>query len=212
MPPVVCVVGHHNSGKTTLVEKLLAELSSRGYQVASVKHATEIDIDRPGTDSRRHQQAGSKAVVLATTQHIVLMQNPPTPPTIADLIRLIGEDYDLVIVEGYKGESAPKIEVQRNKTGPLLSGLKSLIAVVTDEEVETTARKFSWSDIKGLANLIEEGFIKPNPEHLSVYIDGSPIALSSFPREFISNMMVAMASSLKGIKGANSLEFRLRRS
>ncbi len=211
MPPVVCVVGLHNSGKTTVVEKLLVELRSRGYRVATVKHSQLIDLDKPGTDSWRHLQAGSEAAVLATDSRIALMKNPATRPNLSELVRLIGEDCDLILAEGFKGESAPKIEVQRNFTGPLLEGLKSLIAVVTDDQVDTKARKFSFNDIKGLADLLDEGFIKPNPEHLIVYADGQPVTLSSFPREFVRNVMLAMASSLKGAEGAKNLEFRLRR-
>ena len=211
MPPVISIVGHSNSGKTTLVERLLPELISRGYRVATVKHAQDIDLDRPGTDSWRHVEAGSEAMVLATQGRAVLIKPVQGTPRLDDLVRLIGEECDLIIAEGFKGESAPKIEVQRNKTGPLLADLKGLFAVVSDEAVETKARKFSWSDIRGLVNLIEEGFIKPNPEHLAVYVNGNPITLTSFPREIVRNLMVAMASSLKGAEEPRSIEFRLRR-
>ena len=211
MPPVISVVGHSNSGKTTLVEKLLAELRSRGYRVATVKHAQDIDLDRPGTDSWRHVAAGSEAMVLATSDRAVLIKPVRATPKLDELVRLIGEDYDLVIAEGFKGESAPKIEVQRNQTGPLLADLKGLFAVVSDENVETKARRFTWKEIKGLVDLIEEGFIKPNPEHLAVYVNGNPIVMTSFPKEIVRNLMVAMASSLKGAGEPKTIEFRLRR-
>jgi molybdopterin-guanine dinucleotide biosynthesis adapter protein len=212
MPPLISVVGHSNSGKTTLVEKLLVELRSRGYRVATVKHAQDIDLDRPGTDSWRHVAAGSEVMVLATSDRAVLIKPVQATPKLDELVRLIGEDCDLVIAEGFKGESAPKIEVQRNQTGPLLVDLKGLFAVVSDEAVETKARKFAWSEIKGLVDLIEEGFIRPNPEHLAVYVNGNPIVMTSFPREIVRNLMVAMASSLKGGAEPKTVEFRLRRS
>ena len=211
MPPIISVVGHHNSGKTTLVEKLLLELRSRGYRVATIKHAQEIDIDRPGTDSWRHVQAGSQTMVLASKEKAVLVKPLEAAPSLDELVRLIGEDFDLILAEGFKAESAPKIEVQRNHTGPLLADLKGLFAVVSDEAIETKARKFAWGDTRKLVDLIEEGFIKPNREHLSVYVDGRPIVLTSFPREIVKNLMVAMASSLKGAGEAKSIEFRLRR-
>jgi molybdopterin-guanine dinucleotide biosynthesis protein B len=211
MPPVICIVGHSHSGKTTLVERLLAELNARGYRVATAKHAQDIDLDRPGTDSSRHVAAGSAVVVLATIDRVVLVKPVVAAPSLDEVVRLIGEDCDLALVEGFKGESAPKIEVQRNQTGPLLAGLKGLFAVVSDEALETKARQFSWSDTKGLADLIEMGFIKPDREHVAVYIDGAPLVLSSFPREIVKNLMVAMASSLKGAGEAKSIEFRWRR-
>ena len=210
MPPVICIVGHHNSGKTTLVEKLLSELNSRGYRVATAKHAQHIDLDRPGTDSWRHVGAGSRAVVLATADRAVLIKPLDAAPSLDETIRLIGEDCDLVLAEGFKGESAPKIEVQRNATGPLLNDLKGLLAVVSDEVLDTKARRFAWDDIKSLVDLIEEGFIKPNPEHLAVYVNDKQIVLSSFPKEIIRNLMVAMASSLKGAGDPKRIEFRLK--
>jgi molybdopterin-guanine dinucleotide biosynthesis protein MobB len=211
MPPVICIVGHSNSGKTTLVEKLLPELISRGYRVATAKHAQDIDLDHPGTDSWRHVAAGSTAMVLATNDRVVLAKAVPGSPKLDEVIRLIGEECDLVLAEGFKGEPAPKIEVQRNQTGPLLTGLKGLFAVVSDESIDTKARKFAWSDIKGLVDLIEEGFIKPNLEHVSVYVNGAPIVLSSFPREIVKNLMVAVAASLKGAGEPASIEFKLRK-
>ncbi len=211
MPPVICIVGHSNSGKTTLVEKLLPELKSRGYRVATVKHAQDVHLDQSGTDSWRHVQAGSEAVVLASQDSVVLIRPVAASPNLDEVVRLIGEDYDLILAEGFKGESAPKIEVQRNQTGPLLTDLKGLFAVVTDESVQTKARKFPWADIKGLVDLIEGGFIKPNLEHVAVYVNGTPIVLSSFPREIIRNLLVAMASSLKGAGEPKNIEFRLRK-
>jgi molybdopterin-guanine dinucleotide biosynthesis protein B len=210
MPPVICVVGRSHSGKTTLVEKLVPELKSRGYRMATVKHAQEAEMDRPGTDSWRHIESGSEAMVLTTSERLFMIKPVDGVPGLDEIARLLGEDYDIIIAEGFKGESAPKIEVQRNPTGPLLSDLKGLFAVVSDDDVETKARKFSWSDLKGLVDLIEEGFIKPNPEHVSVYVNGMPMVLTSFPKEIIRNLMLAMASSLKGAGEPKSLEFRLR--
>jgi molybdopterin-guanine dinucleotide biosynthesis protein B len=154
------VVGRSHSGKTTLVEKLVPELKSRGYRVATVKHAQEAQMDRPGTDSWRHIEAGSEAIVLTTAERLFMIKPVAGVPSLDEIVRLLGEDYDIIIAEGFKGQSAPKIEVQRDATGPLLTGLKGLFAVVTDDVVETEARKFSWSDVKGLVDLIEERFIR----------------------------------------------------
>jgi molybdopterin-guanine dinucleotide biosynthesis adapter protein len=211
MPPVICVVGHSNSGKTTLVEMLLTELKSRGYRVATAKHAQEIELDHPGTDSWRHLASGSAAMVLATHDRTALLKPVTAAPSLDEVVRLLGEDYDLIIAEGFKTESAPKIEVQRNPTGPLLNDLKGLFAVVSDEDVPTKARKFGWLDTKTLCDLIEEGFIKPAPEHLSVYVNGLPVTLSSYPKEFIRNLMLAMTASLKGAGEPKTIEFRLKK-
>ena len=210
MPPVVCVVGRSHSGKTTLVERLVPELKSRDYRIATVKHAQEAEMDRPGTDSWRHIEAGSEAMVLTTNERLFMIKPVEGVPSLEEITRILGEDYDLILAEGFKGESAPKIEVQRNQTGPLLPDLKGLFAVVTDDAVDTKARKFSWSDIKGLVDLIEEGFIAPNREHVSVYVNGQSVVLTSFPKEIMRNLMLAMASSLKGAGAPKTIEFRLR--
>ena len=210
MPPVICVVGRSHSGKTTLVERLVPELKSRDYRIATVKHAQEAEMDRPGTDSWRHIEAGSEAMVLTTNERLFMIKPVEGVPSLEEITRILGEDFDLILAEGFKGESAPKIEVQRNQTGPLLPDLKGLFAVVTDDAVDTKARKFSWSDIKGLVDLIEEGFIAPNREHVSVYVNGQPVVLTSFPKEIMRNLMLAMASSLKGAGAPKTIEFRLR--
>jgi len=211
MPPIVCVVGHHNSGKTTLIERLLTELKARGYRIATAKHAREIELDRPGTDSWRQIAAGSQAALLATTDRTVVIRPVTEAANLDEVGRLLGEDHDLILAEGFKQEGAPKIEAHRKETGPLLADLKRLVAVVTDEPVETKARRFAWVDIKGLADLLEEGFIKPQRERLSVYVNGTPVELSSFPREFINNVVLAMAASLKGVGEVKTLEIQLRK-
>jgi molybdopterin-guanine dinucleotide biosynthesis protein MobB len=211
MPPVICIVGHSNSGKTTLVEKILPELKSRGYRVATAKHAQDIDVDHSGTDSWRHVESGSEAIVLASGERVVMLKPVVASPSLNEVVRMLGEDYDIILAEGFKTESAPKIEVQRNQTGPLLTNLKGLFAVVSDEKISTSARQYAWSDTKALCDLIEEGFIKPNPEHVAVYVNGEPIVLSSFPREFVRNIMLAIAASLKGAEEPKTLEFRMRK-
>ena len=212
MAVIISVVGNSNSGKTTLLERLIPELKSRGYRVATVKHAArEVHFDKSDTDSWRHIQAGSEATVISSPDQLVLIKAVSQPATLDDIARLLGEDYDIVLAEGFKQDDAPKIEVYRKETGPLLSDLKRLFAVVTDEPVTTKARQFRWSDIKGLADLLEEGFIKPQRERLSLYVNAAPVTLSSFPREFIGNLVVAMASSLKGVKEVKSLDIFLKK-
>ncbi len=211
MPPIVCVVGHHNSGKTTIIERLLTELRARGYRIATAKHAREIELDRPGSDSWRQIAAGSQAALLATTDRTIIIRPVTEAASLDEVGHLLGEDYDLVLAEGFKQEDAPKIEVQRKETGPLLTDLKRLLAVVSDEPIETKARRFSWADTKGLADLLEAGFIKPQRERLSLYINGAPVVLTSFPREFIDNVVLAMAASLKGVGEVKTLEIRLRK-
>ena len=133
---VVGVVGWKDSGKTGLVERLVAALAARGLRVCTVKHAHhEAEVDRPGTDSHRHRAAGAAQVVLATPARWALMTElggAPEPDLAQLLARL--DPCDLVIVEGFKRGPHPKIEAHRAATGraPLAASDASVRAVASD--------------------------------------------------------------------------------
>ena len=212
MPPIVSIIGKSKSGKTTLIEKLIKELKSRGYRVATIKHAPPgVSFDEPGKDSWRHLQAGSEAVFISSPDKIVLIKPVAQELTLDEIARLLGEDYDIIFTEGFKQGNAPKIEVHRREAGPPLKDIRKLIAIVTDEPLETKARQFSPEDVKSLADLLEKGFIEPQAERISLYINNIPIPLTVFPKEIISNVLLAMVSSLKGVGEISSLQIFLKR-
>lgn len=130
------VTGWKNAGKTTLMERLLAEITGRGLRVSTVKHAHHAaDIDQPGRDSHRHRSAGAQEVILATPTRWAIMhelRGAPEPP-LADLLAHLSP-VDLVLVEGYKTAPHPKIEAHRAATGqPLLApGNPTVRAVASD--------------------------------------------------------------------------------
>lgn len=160
MPPILSVVGQSKSGKTTLIEKLILELKSRGYRIGTVKHsAHRLSFDKPDKDSWRHIQAGSAATVIASPDQVMLIKQITEEPDLNELASLLGKDYDIIITEGFKQSSAPKLEVHRQATGPLLSNLNNLIAIATDKPLETRTRQFSLQDIKGIADLLENDFM-----------------------------------------------------
>ncbi|MFH1775301.1 MAG: molybdopterin-guanine dinucleotide biosynthesis protein B [Chloroflexota bacterium] len=164
MPPLVSIVGKSNSGKTTLIERLIGELNLRGYRVATIKHTAEgVSFDSPGKDSWRHIRAGSAATVFSSPDSIVMVKPVVADAPLDEVARLLGEDYDIVLAEGFKQGSAPKIEVHRRDAGPPLSGIKQLIAIATDEPLATETSQFSLDDIAALADLLEGGFIKVRP-------------------------------------------------
>lgn len=212
MPPIVSIVGKSESGKTTLLEKLIAELTSRGYRVATVKHApNESSFDEPGKDSWRHVQAGSQAAVVSSSDKLVLIKPLEKEAGFEQLAHLLGEDYDIILAEGFKTSDTPKIEVHRKQAGPLLPKARKLIAIATDEPLDTKTRQFSLDDAKGLADLLEKGFIQPNKERLSLYVNHAPIILTTFPRQVIANILLAVASSLKGVKKIKSMDIFYRK-
>ena len=116
---VIGIVGWKNNGKTTLVVRLVEHLVRSGLKVSTVKHAHHaIELDRPGKDSWRHREAGASEVVLATSRRWIMMHElrDEAEPPLAQLLAKLAP-VDLVVVEGFKGTSLPKIEVHRGERG-----------------------------------------------------------------------------------------------
>jgi molybdopterin-guanine dinucleotide biosynthesis protein B len=212
MPPIVSIVGRSKSGKTTLIEKLIAELKSRGYHVATAKH-THRDMTLPESDkdSDRHLKAGSEASMIIDPHGLMMIKPIQQELTLEQVAQIIGEDYDIILTEGFKQDDAPKIEVHRKENAPPLTDVKKIFAVVTDEPLDTKIRQFALDDVKGIADLIETGFIKPNQERFSLMVNNVPIVLNAFTKEFVVNVTLAMANSLKGVGKIGTLKIFLKK-
>jgi molybdopterin-guanine dinucleotide biosynthesis adapter protein len=158
---VISVVGWKNNGKTTLVVRLVEHLTRQGLAVSSIKHAHHsIDLDRPGKDSWRHREAGAKEVVLATSRRWILMHElrEATEPSLPELLANLA-DVDLVIVEGFKGTSLPKIEVHRAERGTELIARTDpdVVAVAADVDLADLAVPvIHLDDIAALADVVLE--------------------------------------------------------
>lgn len=155
--PIVCIVGRSNSGKTTVLEKLISELKQRDYRVATVKHHSHpgIEIDRPGKDSWRHAQAGSDHVVIASPDRVVSIRRVDHEPTLNEIAAAI-HDVDVILAEGYKGTGRVKVEVVRaaRSSEPLCTP-DELLALVTDVAVPYDVPQFGLDDASNLADLVE---------------------------------------------------------
>jgi len=163
MSVVVSIVGRSNSGKTTLLEKLIVELKRRGYTVAAVKHSgSDFQLDHPGKDSWRLAEAGSDAVLLASPHRLAFLRKTTNPPTSGDVIDFLGDKFDFVLIEGFKESDIPKIEVHRRELGNLISSPEKLFAVVTDEQLDVTVPQFSSRDGVALVDLLEKRLAVPS--------------------------------------------------
>jgi molybdopterin-guanine dinucleotide biosynthesis protein B len=212
MAPIISIVGRSKSGKTTLLEKLIVELKSRGYRVGTMKHTPlGMDWSDDDKDSQRHIKAGSEATILCAPDKLVLIKPVSEPPTLEEIARLFGEDCDIILTEGFKQGDAPKIEVHRRGVATPLKDVKKLFAIVTDERLDTTVRQFALDNIKGIADLLEEGFIKPQKERILFYVNDESIPLSAFPRDIITNVLLGIANSLKGVGKIKNLKIFLKR-
>jgi molybdopterin-guanine dinucleotide biosynthesis protein MobB len=160
VPAIIAIVGKSKTGKTTLIEKLIAELKSRGFKIATVKHTFhKVDFDIPGTDTWRHMQAGSDAAVLSSDKSLMMIKKTENNKRVEDAIELLGNNYDIIIVEGFKESDLPKIEVHRKEKGAAILKLKNLLAVATDEKLETGITQFPLSDPKKIADFIQQGIV-----------------------------------------------------
>ena len=149
------VVGWKNNGKTGLMERLVAEISARGFTVSTVKHAHHaFDPDQEGKDSWRHRKAGAREVLIASDTRWALMHEGPAP----ELEELLGKlgDVDLVLVEGFKRERHPRIEAHRAETGAGLLALEDegIVAVASDVPVEVAVPVFDLDDTAGIADFV----------------------------------------------------------
>ncbi len=130
------VIGWKNAGKTGLMERLVAEITARGLTVSTVKHVHhDVDLDQPGKDTFRHRAAGAREVVLASARrHAILTEHRDGAEPALDAILARLSPVDLVLVEGYKRDTHPRIEVWRPETGQTLiqPGDPHVRAVATD--------------------------------------------------------------------------------
>ncbi|MEF9997128.1 MAG: molybdopterin-guanine dinucleotide biosynthesis protein B [Burkholderiaceae bacterium] len=150
--------GWSGSGKTTLLERLVPLLNARGLRVSLIKHAHhEFDVDIPGKDSHRHRQAGCQEVLIASARRWALMhelRNDPEP-TLAELIPHVSP-CDLLLVEGFKREAIPKLEIHRAETGkPTIHTFDSdVVAIASDTRFQTALPQFDLDDAAAIADFI----------------------------------------------------------
>lgn len=161
-PRVFGVTGWKNSGKTTLVERLVREFRARGFAVSTVKHAHhDFDIDRQGTDSWRHRAAGAREVAIVSGRRWALMHElgDAPEPSLDDILSRLAP-CDLVLVEGYKRDAHPKIEVRRREAQdarPLAGISPNIVAIAADHPLgEEPLPSFSLDDVAAIADFIAD--------------------------------------------------------
>ncbi|MCU0952825.1 MAG: molybdopterin-guanine dinucleotide biosynthesis protein B [Burkholderiaceae bacterium] len=158
-------IGYSNTGKTTLIEKLIPLLRARGLTISAIKNAHHgFDMDRPGKDSYRYREAGAGQVLIATGQRWALLTE--TPQAAAPLEALLAQlaPCDLVIIEGFKSEGQiARIEVRRrtNTEPPIFPSDPNVIAVATDHAIDTTLPLLDLNDPASIAAFIVERLALP---------------------------------------------------
>jgi molybdopterin-guanine dinucleotide biosynthesis protein MobB len=159
-PPVLGFAARSGTGKTTLLTKLIPLLRSRGLEIGVIKHAHhQFDIDQPGKDSYRLRQAGARQTLIASdTRHALITEATETgDPSLAGLIAALDPELvDLVLVEGFRHEPYPKIELHRPALGkPLLSQSDpTIVAVASDAAVDTELPRLDLNEPSQIADFV----------------------------------------------------------
>jgi molybdopterin-guanine dinucleotide biosynthesis adapter protein len=151
------VIGWKNAGKTSLMERLVAEITSRGFTVSTVKHVHhDVDLDQPGKDSFRHRAAGASEVVLASAHRFALMREHRGPePELPEILSRMAP-VDLILVEGYKRDAHAKIEVFRREAGhDLIQPQDPLVrAVASDQPLSLPVPRLDLNNTAEVADFI----------------------------------------------------------
>ncbi|HIJ96827.1 MAG TPA: molybdopterin-guanine dinucleotide biosynthesis protein B [Desulfuromonadales bacterium] len=161
------IVAKSGTGKTTLLEKLIAELKRRGLQIGVIKHdAHNFEIDHEGKDSWRLTQAGADTMLITSAAKLAMVKkNQVTEePSLQELLDTYFNDVDIVLTEGFKKNRLPKIEVHRKERSATLLCRgdeydETLIAFASDEHLDVDVPVFDINDFVGICNFIENRFV-----------------------------------------------------
>jgi molybdopterin-guanine dinucleotide biosynthesis protein B len=216
MPPVVCVVGRDGSGKTRIIEAIAREMKARGHRVATVARSAEGPaLESVTKDAERYASAGSEMIVVGSPDAVTCVRRAEEEASLDELIWTVGEEYDLILAEGFRESGFPKIEVHRAAVGGgLVCRKDELLAVASDTPFDVDAPRFGLDDAAGLADLIEAKVMATVlPEDASVYVDGVHLPITLFVRKMLASTVIAMLRNLKGVSQPRSLRVivRLRR-
>ncbi len=157
--PVLCIVGPSRSGKTTLMEALIKELSSRGYRVATIKHSHHtVELDQPGKDSWRHRQAGAILSIFASPRSVAVFSDLEQELTLEELCVRFIHQADIVLVEGYKSTSYPKLLVLGDGRWNEMEW-EGVTAIVSVQNICVNVPVFRPDDVAGMVTFLADKFL-----------------------------------------------------
>jgi len=195
----IAIVGPSGSGKTTFIVRLIPELRSRGARVAVLKHCQkDVPLDKEGKDSWRLTKAGATRVGIVMPGRVAVFQETEKRDDIEGALGRFFADADIVVVEGGKGvRGLKKISLVRKDIAERLEfPPEELLALVSDDEVESAVPVFRFSEVGKIADLLMSSSGR-SPE-TTLVVDGAEIPLNPFVESFIRNTVMGMLGSLRG--------------
>ena len=157
--PILCFVGHSNSGKTTLIERLIERLAQSGYRIATIKHAGHgFDLDTEGKDSWRHKRAGAHTVIVKSKSSLAIFADAEASIPLTDLRDQYIHNADLILAEGWKSGHYPKIVVVRDHFEGINVSVTNLLAVISRNPVDVSVPVLHPADTENLASLVHKHF------------------------------------------------------
>mgnify|MGYP001050955195 CR=1 FL=1 len=201
-PLLVSVEGDSGAGKTTLIEKLLRDLSRRKYTVAAVKHCPHgFDLDVKGKDSWRFAEAGAKGIFLTSPGRIVLIKDTEPIPTLKNIAQSYFSNFNIVFGEGFgKEKGVDKILVLRKGISERVPySQDDILALVSDFEIEVEKPIFKPDDVSGIADFIEQILAQQSRAESSVtlVINNKPVPLNAFAQSVFKNVIVGVVATLR---------------
>ncbi len=161
MNKVIGVVGWKDVGKTFVVTEIIKLLVQKGYKVGSIKHAHhDFDIDKTGTDSFRHRQSGASEVIISSSKRWakIIENKNKNEKKLRELLKEFS-DIDVVVVEGFKKENHPKIEIISKNSKMRNNEIKNVVAIVADEKIDSNIPLFMRNDVESLTDFIIDKFL-----------------------------------------------------
>jgi molybdopterin-guanine dinucleotide biosynthesis protein B len=217
---IIGVVGYKDTGKTRVVEGLVAFLSGKGFIVGTVKHIDHDSSLQPlATDSKRHLDAGAHTVVVVGENIVEILKSGGNTlktgsPQTSDLDANVAAylfSCDCIIVEGFKKEGIPKVAVVSGDTA-ILKDAKNIVAVVSTGDRPDNIPGFGPDEIDKLGtHLIENDILKVAGSRISLVIDGKPVRLNEFVRTSLAGVIQGFITSLRDIEDPSTIELRIRK-
>ncbi len=214
MLPIICIVGASDSGKTTFLEKLIPEFGARGYRVGAIKHdAHGFEMDQEGKDTWKLRRAGAAVIAISSPNLFASIRGTQGEMSLEEIGARFFWTEDILIAEGFKRAHFPKIEIFRSvvEPKPICGPGDNLIAVVSDDEVDTPVSRFSFADWRGVADLIENRYLKGRKKRkMIVQLDGKQLPMKDFVEDFVLGGIKGMLSSLRGWEKPGTISIQIR--